>query len=317
MIGSQRYHIKQGIPIYLLVLALMAITGMLSSTFLTLGNLGNVADRIAPLAVTALAQTVCILSGGTDLSLGAIVSLATVILSFTGGAGAALSLPMGIMLCLVMGLLAGLSNGLGITYLKLPPLIMTLSTSAILQGVALYLRETPGGSVNGAFCDLIGWRLGFLPVSFLLCLLLYGLIWWVLSFTRIGRSIYAVGGHPENARKCGISIVGVRIRAHMLGGALASIGGMMLAARVYSGDPVIGLPMGMDSVAATLVGGTAIVGGIGGPVGTLAGAILLSMMSNLLNLLNVYVYYQYILRGLILCGALVLYQLRRKEGGAR
>jgi ribose/xylose/arabinose/galactoside ABC-type transport system permease subunit len=91
----------------------------------------------------------------------------------------------------------------------------------------------------------------------------------------------------------------------------------MLAARVYSGDPVIGLPMGMDSVAATLVGGTAISGGIGGPVGSLAGAILLSMMSNLLNLLDVYVYYQYILRGLILCGALVLYQIRRQGGKAK
>lgn len=317
MIGSQRYHVKQGIPIYLLVVALMVITGILSPTFLTLGNLGNVADRIAPLAVTALAQTVCVLSGGPDLSLGANLSLATVILSFTGGATASLGLVQGLILCVVMGLLAGLVNGLGTTYLRLPSLIMTLSTSAILQGVALHLRETPGGSVNGAFCDLLGLRLGFLPVSFLLCIALYAAIWWVLSFTKLGRSIYAVGGHPENARKCGIDIIRTRIGAHMLGGALAAVAGMMLAARVYSGDPVIGLPMGMDSIAATLVGGTAIVGGIGGPVGSFAGAMLLSMMSNLLNLLDVYVYYQYILRGLILCGALVLYQIRRQGGKAQ
>ena len=168
-----------------------------------------------------------------------------------------------------------------------------------------------------AFCDLLGRRLGFLPVSFLLCLILYAPIWWVLSFTKLGRAIYALGGHAENARKCGINVVKTRIGAYMLGGVLASIAGMMLAARVYSGDPVIGLPMGMDSVAATLVGGTAISGGIGGPVGSLAGAILLSMMSNLLNLLDVYVYYQYILRGLILCGALVLYQIRRQGGKAK
>ncbi len=317
MIGSLRYHAKRGIPVYLLVLFLMIVTGILSPTFLTLGNLGNVAGRIAPLAVTALGQTVCILTGGTDLSLGANLSLATVILSYTGGQNRQMTLTQGILLCLAMGLVAGLVNGLGTTYLRLPPLIMTLSTAAILQGMALHFRETPGGYVDRAFCGLMGRKLGLLPVSFLLCLVLYILIWWVLSFTKFGRGIYAVGGHPENARKCGIDTVKMRIGAHTLGGVLASVAGMMLAARVYSGDPVIGLPMGMDSVAATLVGGTAITGGIGGPVGSLAGAILLSMMSNLLNLLDVYVYYQYILRGLILCGALVLYQLRKEGGEAK
>lgn len=317
MIGSVRYHAKRGLPIYLLVIFLMIVTGTLSPKFLTVGNLGNVAGRIAPLAVTALGQTVCVLSGGPDLSLGANLSLATVILSYTGGPNRQISLALGLLLCLAVGLLAGFVNGIGTTYLRLPSLIMTLSTSAILQGVALRFRETPGGIVDVAFCDLLGRRLGFLPVSFLLCLILYGLIWWVLSFTKLGRAIYALGGHAENARKCGINVVKTRIGAYMLGGVLASIAGMMLAARVYSGDPVIGLPMGMDSVAATLVGGTAISGGIGGPVGSLAGAILLSMMSNLLNLLDVYVYYQYILRGLILCGALVLYQIRRQGGKAK
>ena len=219
----------------------------------------------APLAVTALGQTVCVLSGGPDLSLGANLSLATVILSYTGGPNRQISLALGLLLCLAIGLLAGFVNGIGTTYLRLPSLIMTLSTSAILQGVALRFRETPGGIVDVAFCDLLGRRLGFLPVSFLLCLILYGLIWWVLSFTKLGRAIYALGGHAENARKCGINVVKTRIGAYMLGGVLASIAGMMLAARVYSGDPVIGLPMGMDSVAATLVGGTAISGSIGGP----------------------------------------------------
>ncbi len=317
MVGSLRHHARRGIPVYLLVLFLMVVTSILSPTFLTLGNLGNVAGRVAPLAVTALGQTVCILSGGTDLSLGANLSLATVILSYTGGQGRQISLSVGIVLCLAMGLLAGLVNGLGTTYLRLPPLIMTLSTSAILQGAALHFRETPGGYVDTEFCRLMGHRIGFLPVSFLLTLVLYGLVWWLLSFTRLGRGIYAVGGHPENAHKCGIDGVKMRIGAHTLGGLLASVAGIMLAARVYSGDPVIGLPMGMDSVAATLVGGTAITGGIGGPVGSLAGAVLLSMMSNLLNLLDVYIYYQYVLRGLILCGALVLYQLRGQGGRAR
>jgi len=178
------------------------------------------------------------------------------------------------------------------------------------------LRREPTKSVSYPLCKAMGKRIGFLPVSFIVTLLLYFGIWWFLSHTKMGRSFYAFGGHPDNARKCGINPFKTRIYAQVITGVLGSIAGIMLAARVYSGDAVIGIPMGMDSVAATVVGGTAITGGIGGPVGTLAGAVLLSMMSNLLNLLNVHVYYQYVLRGLILCGALVFYQLRKRGGSA-
>lgn len=309
MIGSQKFHIQLGLPIYAVVLVLVTVTSILSPAFLTLRNLCNVADRIAPLAVTALAQTVCIISGGIDLSLGATVSLATVILSFTGS-NQPLSLAVGLLLCLLMGVTVGACNGLGIAYFRLPPLIMSLATSAVLQGISLYFRAVPGGEVNRSLCQAMGERIWFIPVSFLVTVTLYVTVWLMLSRTKLGRSCYAVGGHPENARKCGINPGLTRVRAQIITSLIGSMAGIMLAARVYTGDAVIGMPLGMDSVAAAIVGGTAITGGIGGPVGTFAGAMLMSMMSNLLNLLNVFVYYQYILRGLILCGALVFYQLR-------
>lgn len=293
----------------------MLITSILSPTFLTGQNLGNVADRISPLSIVALAQTVCVLSGGIDLSLGANVSLATVILSFTGRGGT-LAIGPALLVCLLTGMTAGLANGIGIVHFNLPPLIMTLSSSVILQGISLHFREIPGGSVDMAFCDALGERIGFIPVRFMLALVLYAAVWWFPSFTKFGRHIYAVGGNAEFARRSGINPTLVRIGAHTIAGVLGATGGIMLAARVYSGDPVIGAPLGMDSVAATIVGGTSFPGGIGGAVGTLAGAALMAMMSNLLNMLNIYVHYQYILRGLILCGALVIYHARRKAGAA-
>jgi len=312
LVGSMRHHAAQGIPIYLVVIALAVFTGLFSEHFFTVGNIQNLAERMSPLALLALGQTIAILVGGIDLSVGAVVSLITVVLSFTGR-DATLSILPALLLCLLIGLVVGVLNGMGAVYLRLDPLIASLAMSAIVQGVALIFRQSPGGSVYTPFALFLGSRIAGIPVNFLLTLLIYVLVWILLSFTRFGRSVYAVGGNQEHARQSGIDVARVKILASALVGLLASLAGILLAARIYSGDPVIGNPMTLDSVAGAIVGGTPFPGGSGGPVGTLAGAMLLTLIGNLLNMLNVAAYYQYIIKGLILAGALVFYYSRKRR----
>lgn len=310
MIGSMRRHAAQGLPIYVLLLALMAATSLLSEDFRDPVNLQNLGDRMAPLAVLSLAQTIVILAGGIDLSVGAMVSVATVILSFSGRDATIPVLPA-ILLVLLLGVAFGAINGLGVVWLRMDPLIMTLATSAILQGIALFLRQAPGGLVSMDLAGVLNARpLGF-PVSFLFALALFALVWVFLSYTRPGRAIYAVGGNLELARESGIRTGQVRILAHVLCGLLAAVAGILLAARIYAGDPVVGNSMTLDSVAAAIVGGTPFPGGSGGPVGTFGGAGLLAIIGNLLNMLDVSAYYQYIIKGLILAVALVFFFYRR------
>jgi len=312
MIGSMRRHAAQGLPIYVLLIALIVLTGALSEDFRDPGNLQNLADRMAPLAVLALAQTVVILVGGIDLSVGAMVSLVTVILSFTGR-DATIGIMAAVPLVLVLGAAFGAINGLGVVALRLDPLIMTLASSAVLQGLALFLRQSPGGLIDPSFADALGQRPFGVPGGFILAILLFALVWMLLSYTRVGRAMYAVGGNLESARESGIGVDRTRLLAYVLAGLLAAAAGVLLAARIHAGDPVVGNSMTLDSVAAAIVGGTPFPGGSGGPVGTFGGAGLLAIIGNVLNMLNVSAYYQYIIKGLILASALVFFFYRRRE----
>ncbi len=312
MIGSARRHATQGLPIYAILFAVMAFTAALSSDFRQLGNLQNVADRMAPLAVLALAQTLVILVGGIDLSVGAMVSVATVILSFTGR-NATIGLVPALVMVLAVGTLTGAANGIGVVVLRLEPLIMTLASSAILQGLALLVRSQPGGLIDLGFAQAIDTQVLAVPVGALLALAIFTLVWVLLSYTRAGRAMYAIGCNLESARQSGVPVNRVRLLTYTLAGLLAAVAGILLAARIYGGDPVVGNSMTLDSIAAAIIGGTPFPGGSGGPVGTLGGAALLAIIGNVLNMLEVSPYYQYIIKGLILAGALFFFYIRRRD----
>jgi len=314
MIGSMRRHAAQGLPIYAILLGLMAITAVLEVDFRQIGNLQNLADRMAPLAVLSLAQTLVILIGGIDLSVGAVVSVSTVILSFSGR-DPTIDLVPALLLVLLLGTATGFANGLGVVALRLDPLIMTLSSSAILQGVALWVRPQPGGSINLAFAGAMGDRTLGVSVSFLLTIVIFALVWVLMSYTRFGRAMYAIGGNLESSRQSGVPVNRVRVLTYTLAGFLAAVAGILLAARIYGGDALVGNSMTLDSIAATIIGGTPFPGGSGGAVGTFGGAGLLAIIGNVLNMLAVSPYYQYIIKGLILAGALFFFYIRRRGRG--
>lgn len=305
--GSFIKHAKLAIPVYLVLVALLVVTAIISPTFRTVDNTVNVISQFAPLAIAAIGQTIILLLGGIDLSVGSVVSFATVVMAIFSDISPA-HLAGSILLALAAGVATGVVNGIGIVKFKIPPLIMTLATMSVLKGVSLFLMPAPGGMVAMGFADAFALSWGPVSVMGLSVLALYGIFFIMLSSTRTGRNMYAAGGDLANARKTGIPVTKVTILGYALSGLLAAVAGIVLAARIFSGDPIVGDAYSMDSIAAAVVGGTSLLGGIGGVIGSLAGALLISLTKNVLNMLNVFAYYQYIVKGVILVLALLLFQ---------
>lgn len=310
--GSAVKQARRAVPIYAILLAIVVVTALLSDRFLTSENMVNVFAQVAPLAIVALGQTIVILLAGIDLSVGSVVSMTTVILAAYSGTSGATAL-RGVALSLAVGLLVGAVNGLGIVKLRVPPLIMTLGTMVIVKGIALQLLPSPGGSVPYGLASLLNSSWGWVSTAGMLILFLYLVFSVLLGGTRFGRYVYASGENLEAARRSGVEVDRVTIAGYALSGLLAAAGGVLLAARIYSGDPVIGDSLSLDSVAAVVVGGTSLFGGVGGVIGTLAGSIILGICNNVLNMLGVFSFYQYIIKGIILMVALFLYQAGRRS----
>ncbi|MCL5677159.1 MAG: ABC transporter permease, partial [Firmicutes bacterium] len=250
MRGSVVRQARRAVPIYLLVAALVVLTLILSPTFRTQQNFRHVVTQVTPLAAVAVGQTIVLLLGGIDLSIGSVVSLATVILSFSGRNGS-LNIWAALVLALAMGALVGFINGTGVVRLRVPPLLMTLGSMAVVKGAALYLRDAPGGSVDRTFTRFMNWSAGPVTMFGVGLVLLYLAAWAFLSFTRPGRHLYATGGDREHARRSGVNVDWTAILGYTLAGLVGAIGGILLAARIYSGDPVLGDAFSLDSVAAS------------------------------------------------------------------
>ncbi len=306
--GSFGKHAQLALPVYIVLILLLIMTASISASFRTVDNFTNIISQFTPLAIAAIGQTLVLLLGGIDLSVGSVISFATVIMAMFSGSSPA-GLVLSILIAIGVGILTGTINGLGIVTLNIPPLIMTLSTMSIIKGISLFLMPSPGGMVSVEFMEFVTQNWGIVSVMGLLVLILYGIFFMILTSTKTGRSIYATGGDLNSATKMGIPVLRTTIIGYGLSGVLAAVAGIILSARIFSGDPVVGDTYSMDSVAAAVVGGTSLFGGIGGIIGTLAGAVLLSLTNNILNMLNVFAYYQYIIKGVILVLALFLFQL--------
>jgi ribose transport system ATP-binding protein len=292
-----------------LILLLGAYTTSRSPYFLTERNLGNLVIQIAPLALVAVGQMMAILISGIDLSVGPSMSLTTALASYVIVGEAQGNIAGGIAICLIAGILIGALNAFVIIYLRIPDLIATLSTFSVVTGLALIVRPSPGGKVSEGFADLITTRVGWFPIIGLAVILLAvgGEILQLRG--RIGTQLYAIGSNPEAAFVAGIPVRRVRFFAYLFCGLMAAVAGLVVAARIGSGDPQAGSQFTLASVTAVVVGGTSIFGGRGTVVGTLLGAILLILMQNSLNQIHVSAYYQYIWTGALMLVAVGAYSV--------
>ncbi len=296
-----------------LVLALLIIgtaLSLLTPNFLTTRNLINVVRQISINGILAVGVTYVLLTGGVDLSLGSLVAL-------TGVAAASFAHPetWPVIVPIAVGVLTGLAcgaiNGLVITQGRVAPFIVTLGMMTIARGLALVFSSgRPVSNLSPSFNALGGDLLGF-PIPVLVLIIVAAASWVFLANTRLGRHIYAVGGNEEAARAAGLNVKGIKTLAYTVCGGFAGVAGVVLAARMTTGQPNAGVAYELDAIAAAVIGGTSLSGGVGGVAGTLLGALLMGVINNGLDLLNVSSYYQQIVKGAIIVGAVLLDRKQR------
>jgi ribose/xylose/arabinose/galactoside ABC-type transport system permease subunit len=294
-------------------LAIAVVFGMVAvPNFATIANLDAILRQVAVLGIVALGQTFVILTGGIDLSVGMLMGLVTV-LSNGIMAGDAALIPVIVLLALAIGAIVGLANGVGVVFFRVHPLIVTLAMMSVLQGVIFLYTDRTVGSAPPEFRELAYGDIGPLPTSIVLLAVLTAMCWLILRHVPLGRYIYAVGSDAASARRAGISVGRVTVAAYIICGVLAAAAGLVLAARLGSGYTGAGAGFELDSIVAVVLGGTALSGGRGSVLGTIAGVLLLALIANMLNLLGISPFTQQIVNGLIIIGAIAIYTARRRE----
>ncbi|HMN86869.1 MAG TPA: ATP-binding cassette domain-containing protein, partial [Bauldia sp.] len=285
----------------------MAYTASQSPYFLTTRNMANLAIQVAPLLIVALGQLAVVLLGGIDLSVGPTISLTTAIASFLLIPDPPFGYAAGIAVCLFAGVAIGLVNGGLVRFLRLPDLIATLATFSIVGGLALIVRPAPGGLLDSGFAGALVVRVWNVPVAFAVAVAAALLFELLLVRGRVGTRLYAVGSSEEAAYVAGIPVGRVRFAAYVLCGLLAAVAGLLVAARIGSGDPQAGTNFTLLSVTAVVLGGTSILGGRGTAIGVAVAAILIMLIQNAMNQLHVSAYWQYVLTGVLTLAAVAMY----------
>lgn len=295
----------------LATILLIIVFSILSPYFFTLTNIVNIFRQSAPLAMVAVGITIVIISGGIDLSVASNISLTSVIFAMLIR-NLGLPLSVAIILVFALGIGLGLFNGFLITILKIPPIIATLATAMTFSGIAFTI--TQGYSINLPVASAIRYlgngKIWLIPVSIVLVVIVYFIIQWILQNTGFGRIIYGLGGNVEAVYLSGISVRKYTLIIYMVCGFFAAFASILLTARVANGHPNNGGGMEMDSIAAAVLGGTSIYGGVGSVWGTLIGVLTMTIILNGLNLLNINPYIQVIVKGLVLAAAVAVSSIR-------
>lgn len=310
--GSVKKHLKQAVPAYVILAVIMIVIAIVSPSFRRVGNIRNIVAQCAVLAIVAVAQSNVLLIGGIDMSVASVISFSTIMVAMFSTNSAA-GLIGSIVLALLAGAATGLVNGIGVVKFRIPAMIITISTQAFLKGICLILMPKSGGKVNTAFAAFIKTKLGILNIAAVIALVLFAAFFAFYHYTRGGRDLYAVGNSEVYAAQSGVAVNRVIVRTYVTSGIIAALAGVVLSARIATGNPLVGDSYAMDSVAAAVVGGISMNGGTGSVIGALAGAVILSLINNVINNMGISPYYQYITKGLILVVSLMIFQLKRRK----
>jgi L-arabinose transport system permease protein len=290
---------------------LVAIVGIQNPTFFEVNNLLNIGVAVSLLGVVAIVQTVVIVSGGLDISVGSTAGLASVASAWAVGTvdAAAFGIGFGIL----TGAAAGAFNGLVITVGRVNPVIATLATFSAFRGLAYAVTDGSAIAVtNETFIALGSDRVAGIPVPLLVLLFVAACFFCFLRYTVTGRNIYAMGGNPVAARLAGISLGRYKFGIYTLSGAVAGLAGVLLAAKTLAGEPAAGTQgLELEAITAALLGGCALSGGKGTVVGAMLGVAIIGVLNNGLILLNVPSFYQLVAKGALLIIAVMIQEWRR------
>lgn len=302
-------RLKSLIGLALLVLVL----SLLSPHFLTTENLLNITRQVAVNAILATGMTFVIISAGIDLSVGSVLALSGCVMAIALNAGVGIF--PGILLAVGVGSLCGLANGFMTGYLRVPPFIATLGMMSVARGLALVVTggypifELPEGfSYLGT-----GYLWDVLPVSLLFTILVVVAAHFVLTRMKLGRYVYVIGGNEEAAVLSGVNVKATKMLIYTICGFLAGLASVVFVSRLNSAQPTAGIAYELDAIAATVIGGTSLFGGVGSIGGTVIGALIMGVLRNGLNLLNVSSFWQQVVIGVVIITAVYVDQLRHRN----
>lgn len=306
--------LKSNSGIIAVLVIISAILSIASPVFLTMDNLLSVLRQISNNMYLALGMTLVIILGGIDLSVGTIVAMCG---TLTAGLMVNQGVPMlvAILVGLLLGTLAGFLNGLIVSTFKVPAFIVTMAMMNIAKGVAYIYSGGRSIRVSNNVFTTIGTGKLFnvipLPVVYMIILIIIFII--LLNKTKLGTYIFAIGGNRESARLSGVPIKKVEIIVFTISGFLAAFAGIVLAARMYSGQPGVGEGYELDAIAACVLGGVSMTGGIGAISGTIFGAMVIGIISNGLNLIGLSSFWQLVVKGMIIILAVIIDTQKGKD----
>lgn len=302
------------------LVALVVVFSVLSENFRTIGNMMNILQATSVIGVLAVSATIVIITGGIDLAVGTAMTFTAVVagmlLTWLG-----LPIPLGVAGAILTGAATGLVSGAVITKMRIPPFIATLGMMLVLKGLSLiltgtkpiYFNDSPGftsmasGSVIGAIIPAFP-----LPNGVLVLFGVAAIIAWVLNRTRLGRYTYALGSNEEATRLSGVNVDAWKMAIYALAGAVTGVAGVLIAARLNSAQPALGQGYELEAIAAVVIGGTSLAGGRGTIMGTLIGALIMSVLTNGLRIQSVAPEWQIVATGIIIIGAVYADMLRKK-----
>ena len=302
--------------VYVLMVIVLGIFVYMQHDFTKFG-ITSLCNQVVTLIIVSFPQTIAILLGGIDMSIGPQIALTNCVtaVSFKPICAAVGEVPgiiLTVLLTLCVGALCGLLNGAVIVYGRLQPIIVTIATASIYTGIALYVCPLPGGDVPRAFSKFLSGRVfGYIPTAFLIILFFVLVVWRIFRNSRLGHAIYAIGGNEYSAFLSGINVERSKMKAYIFCGILAACAGIVLTSQSSSGDATGGTSYAVNSITAVVMGGTLLSGGQGTYIASVAGAVILSLIVGILLFFQVSSYYTTAIQGIMLLLVLTIYAVSR------
>lgn len=305
-------HLMTKYGIFIAFILMVGVLAIISPPFLKPSNIINILRQTSVNGIISIGMTFIIITGGIDLSVGSLLALSAVVAtSFAHPGEYSWFVPL--LIGIAVGFTGGAINGIIIAKKRIAPFIVTLGMMTAARGLALvYTNGRPVINLSEAYNKIGGGYLAGIPLPVIIFIIIIIIGVFILHYTRYGRHVYAIGGNELAAKVSGINTVNVKIGVYAFTGALAGLAGIVLSSRVMSGSPATGQGYELDAIAAVVIGGSSLSGGVGTIAGTIVGVLIIGVMNNGLDLMNVSSYWQQIVKGLIIVLA-VLLDKRRKS----
>ena len=297
--------------IYIAFVLMFIILSIINKSFLTVDNLVDILKQSSIISIIAVGEVFCLITGGFDLSSGSVMALAGVLAAMLGKPGGP-PVFIAFLAALAVGAVCGILNGIAVAKGAIPAFIVTLGMQQAARGMALLVTNaTPVFGLSQQFSFLGGGTIGPVPMLVIILIVVFAIFYFILEKTKFGRHVYAIGGNIQSAKVCGINVDRTQILVYTISGILSGLGGLLLAGRLSSGTPTMASGYELNAIAGAVIGGVSTTGGVGRIYGAIIGAVMLTMISNGLDLMNVPSYYQQIIEGAIIVGA-VLFDVKSK-----